>query len=94
MHPQRFCTMTREEDLIGKPGNSNNTMRTKLSLLLLICALSLFAGDIERVSATYEYFSNNPNETPAQAETAAIERANQKKDPSMVVRTTIISIRK
>lgn len=53
-------------------------MRTKLTPILLLFALSLFAGDIERVSATYEYFSNNPNETPAQAETAAIERAKQK----------------
>ena len=53
-------------------------MRTKLSVILLACTLSLFAGDIERVSATYEYISNNPNETPAQAEQTALERAKQK----------------
>ena len=53
-------------------------MRLKLSLILLLCALSLFAGDIERVSATYEYISDNPNETPAQVETKAFERAKQK----------------
>lgn len=36
------------------------------------------ANDIVRVSATYEYVSNNPNETPAQAETKALEAARQK----------------
>ncbi|MBR4704105.1 MAG: hypothetical protein IKP02_00700 [Paludibacteraceae bacterium] len=104
---------------------------------MLVCALSLFAGDIERVSATYEYISDNSNETPAQVEAKAFERAkqkalfspntfskandrksgtnwrdepmprqlsyeaflkwladNQKKDPSMVVRTSVISVRK
>lgn len=45
---------------------------------MLLCSLSLFAGDIERVSATYEYISDNPNETPAQVETQAFERAKQK----------------
>ena len=53
-------------------------MRTKLSVILILFALSLFAGDIERVSATYEYVSNDPNETPAQAERKAFERAKQK----------------
>ena len=51
-------------------------------LFCLFCAslftLSLYAGNIERVSATYEYISNDPNETPAQAETKAFERARQK----------------
>ena len=45
---------------------------------MLLCTISLFAGDIERVSATYEYISDNPNETPAQVETQAFERAKQK----------------
>ena len=53
-------------------------MRTKLSIILLLCALSLFAGDIEWVSATYEYISDNSNETPAQVEAKAFERAKQK----------------
>ena len=45
---------------------------------MLACSLSLFAGDIERVAATYEYISDNPNETPAQVKTKAFERAKQK----------------
>lgn len=45
---------------------------------MLVCSLSLFAGDIERVAATYEYISDNPNETPAQVKTKAFERAKQK----------------
>lgn len=50
-------------------------MRTKISLLLLACALSLFAGDIERVAATYEYISDNSNETPAQRLIASVHRS-------------------
>lgn len=45
---------------------------------MLVCSLSLFAGNIERVAATYEYISDNPNETPAQVKTRAFERAKQK----------------
>lgn len=33
------------------------------------------ASDIVRLSATYEYVSDNPNETPAQAEVRALEKA-------------------
>lgn len=51
-------------------------------LLCILCGLalsvSLFAGDIERVHATYEYISDDPNETPAQAEAKAFERARLK----------------
>lgn len=50
--------------------------------LLILCAILtcsvLLAKDIERVSITYEYHSNNPYESPEQAERTAIERAKQK----------------
>lgn len=39
--------------------------------------MTLKAGDIVRVSATYEYVSNNPRETPEQALDIAFERARQ-----------------
>ena len=45
---------------------------------MLLCSLVLFAGDIERVQATYEYISDNPNETPANVQTTAFARAQQK----------------
>ena len=44
---------------------------------LLICLVSL-ASDIKHISITYEYISDNPNETPEQAEQAAIQMAQQK----------------
>ena len=44
---------------------------------LLICLVS-FAGDIKHISITYDYISDNPNETPEQAEQAAIQMAQQK----------------
>lgn len=44
---------------------------------LLICLVS-FAGDIKHISITYEYISDNPNETPEQAERTAIQMAQQK----------------
>ena len=44
---------------------------------ILACSM-LFAKDIERVGITYEYVSNNPNETPEQAERTAFEKAKQK----------------
>ena len=44
---------------------------------LLICLVSL-AGDIKHISITYEYISDNPNETPEQAEQIAIQMAQQK----------------
>lgn len=50
--------------------------------LLIICALLIclvsFAGDIKHISITYEYISDNPNETPEQAEQIAIQMAQQK----------------
>ena len=49
---------------------------------LLMCAIlacsTLPARDIEQVSITYEYYSNDPNESPEQAEQTAIEKAKQK----------------
>ena len=54
----------------------------KRILLYIIAALLCLPGfaknDIVRVEATYEYVSNNPHETPEQAERTAIERAKQK----------------
>lgn len=44
---------------------------------LLICLVSL-AGDIKHISITYEYISDNPNETPEQAEQTALHIAKQK----------------
>jgi len=55
-------------------------MKTRIISLLwgITLTAALWAGNIERVSATYEYISNNPNETPAQAKATAFERARQK----------------
>lgn len=54
----------------------------KKTVLVILCAIltcsMLLAKDIERVSITYEYYSNNPSETPEQAERTAIEKAKQK----------------
>ena len=44
---------------------------------LLICLVSL-AGDIKHISITYEYTSDNPNESPEQAEQRALHLAKQK----------------
>ena len=44
---------------------------------ILICLVS-FAGDIKHINITYEYISDNPNETPEQAERTAIQMAQQK----------------
>ena len=44
--------------------------------LLLICLISS-ADDIKHISITYEYFSNNPNESSADAEYNAIQLAKQ-----------------
>lgn len=52
----------------------------KVSLIigaLLICLVSL-AGDIKHISITYEYISDNPNESPEQAEQTALQLAKQK----------------
>jgi len=44
---------------------------------MLVCLVSL-ADDIKRISITYDYISDNPNETPQQAEQRALELAKQK----------------
>lgn len=44
---------------------------------ILICLMSS-ADDIKRISFTYDYVSDNPNETPIQAEQNAIVRAKLK----------------
>ena len=50
---------------------------TLLLCTVLICLISS-AGDIKRISITYEYISDNPNETPEQAEQTALQQAKQK----------------
>lgn len=52
--------------------------RPLFTLLLVSWAAWTIAGDIVRVSAVYEYASNNPNETPAQAEANAFAAARLK----------------
>lgn len=52
--------------------------RILVSLLLACFTAFCVANDIVRVSAVYEYVSNNPNETPEQAKAKAIENAQQK----------------
>lgn len=51
-------------------------------LLLIICAILICfvsqAGDIKHISITYEYSSDNPNESPEQAEQSALHLAKQK----------------
>lgn len=47
-------------------------------LTLLTCSILFAKDNIERVSLTYEYRSDNPNESPEQAEYKALERAKQK----------------
>ena len=52
----------------------------QLSLILstlLICLIS-YAGDIKHINITYDYISDNPNETPEQAEQTALQIAKQK----------------
>ena len=52
--------------------------RTSLIICALLICLVSFAGDIKHISITYEYISDNPNETPEQAERTAIQMAQQK----------------
>ena len=52
--------------------------RTSLIICVLLICLVSFAGDIKHISITYEYISDNPNETPEQAEQTAIQMAQQK----------------
>ena len=49
--------------------------RLVFSLMVLLLSGLCTAGDIVRVSAVYEYVSNNPNESPDQAERHAFEAA-------------------
>lgn len=54
-------------------------MKKSISILCgILMNISVFAGDIEKVSAIYEYTSTDPNETPAQVQAKAFERAKQK----------------
>ena len=48
-----------------------------LFLLVLACLVSSAKDDIKHVSATYEYISDNENETPEQAERIALQQAKQ-----------------
>ena len=52
--------------------------RWVFSLIVLLLSGVCAARDIVRVSAEYEYVSNNPNETPEQAERRAFEAAKIK----------------
>ena len=52
--------------------------RTSLIICTLLICLVSFAGDIKHISITYDYISDNPNETPEQAEHIAIQMARQK----------------
>ena len=52
--------------------------RALLIIYALLICLMAFAGDIKHISITYEYISDNPNETPEQAEQTAIQMAQQK----------------
>lgn len=52
----------------------------RILFIWLLASVTAFgtAGDIVRVSAIYEYVSNNPNETPTQAEANAFKAAKIK----------------
>ena len=52
--------------------------RTSLVIYTLLICLVSFAGDIKHINITYDYISDNPNETPEQAEQTAIQMAKQK----------------
>lgn len=54
------------------------TKRLLYIFAFILCTGYLFAGEIKTVSITYEYVSDNPNESPEQAETTAKERAKLK----------------
>lgn len=53
-------------------------LRKCLFLVFILCSVALFADDIKTVSITYEYVSDNPNESPEQAKMSAKERAKIK----------------
>ena len=52
--------------------------RLSLVISVILKCLMSFAGDIKHISITHEYISDNPNETPEQAEQSAIFYAQQK----------------
>ena len=52
--------------------------RLSLVISVILMCLMSFAGDIKHISITHEYISDNPNETPEQAEQSAIFYAQQK----------------
>ena len=61
----------------------NNIKHLFILTLCALCILPTFAAkdknkDIQRISITYDYVSDNPNETPEAAKQTALERAKQK----------------
>lgn len=52
--------------------------RVLLTLCTMLVCLVASADDIKRISITYDYISDNPNETPQQAELRALQLAKQK----------------
>ncbi|MBR0196347.1 MAG: hypothetical protein IJQ32_08945 [Paludibacteraceae bacterium] len=52
--------------------------RILFSIMLVSVTALCMAGEVVRVSAVYEYVSDNPNETPVQAESNAFAAAKQK----------------
>lgn len=52
--------------------------RVLLTLCAMLICLMSSADDIKRISITYDYVSDNPNETPQQAEQSALLLAKQK----------------
>ena len=50
----------------------------RLTIFALLMCFASFAGDIKHINITYDYISDNPNETPEQAEQMAIQMAKQK----------------
>lgn len=52
--------------------------RLSLTIFALLMCFASFAGDIKHINITYDYISDNPNETPEQAEQMAIQMAKQK----------------
>lgn len=54
------------------------TKRLLFIFAFTLIARCLFAGDIQTISITYEYVSDNAKESPEQAKTTALERAKMK----------------
>jgi len=53
-------------------------LRLRFLLLLVLCSGWLLAGEVKTVSITYEYISDNPSESLAQAKQTALQRAKLK----------------